>query len=1156
MASATNSAPDYLLDITRLHKNAIEILNALALTASTPTETVDISLTLDDGTVSSLTVPSLGYINTELGRINTNINNMTGLGEKDVLVRQSDGSYKKIIAVNLSPAPRRVTNLQVPVTFAPKDNYFFNNLMSPLLAVRFDLSGKIDSGVRNVLVRRVIVDVDTVDKKTLFESAFKGKNDISFDNAIIYLTDSLLNFNIDDETVELPVATPRYYGNFSVVKILDVVTGTTNTRRYTFASLSYTDSTSKVKSNQTLKPGDVLIKGSSLFSVIDVDTAKNIVTLRRTQGADAIEIGTDVLTIQSELYNPQFISVPVAINEYQLIFVKPVYENIASSEWSPGVGFFSNDLFYQSSSGNISIVDFYNTKVLDLSEDLLSHAREKKVSILTGSVPSVPEILQENFTVRRLNDQLESTKAESEMADIHAQIRMNDRKISSLTLELDKLNQGLTATSLVSSTSTPSIAYQSSKESIQKQIDSLNQSNAGLLTKAQNILDQNPNLSTTPAKYSIFGFWQIPAPRVSSNGKKEEVVAFRVRYRYLPQSDGIVSAREIPFTSTDGSTTSAYYSRWQEIVTKPRTKSVLADGTVVWNQSDIQNPNEVNSQQINISITQGERVEIQVASISEAGWPASPIESDFSSSIIVGFPEALVAPELSNLVTNVQTRLAEKGIQDTITNIGVTEHLKNSTNVGSVYVAHNSDEIAFLIDANTVTTLTQKIKDLESQIIALRAKVDVAKGSIKVSLIDPYGNQITIANGATITANAGFYTEDITLIPEEQRPGAVVTKEYQLVLENTSATPLMLISQFPGLLSDNLPSSAGTLFNGIQVPQDYNMKLYNKVPLGIASPPQRTRTTFYKEENVAMQPVPYQSRQQASQFIYSRAISLSGLYQYVEQVNPTYQLIPNVDSSLSAQTDATVWSGEFDPLVVENINGVDYLKPLGGGNLSTFCISVDHPALKFVKVGTGQYSPSLSNRPSLSNYFNSPDLNSQVDNMASNSPYRYPQFYHTSSFQINAWDDPQTPKPQASYLPFSQSSSWPYPMKLGFGNSDQYLIGSDTVGSYLYFSAPMIESIKVNGTGIGSSKNLENGDGSKLVIPLIFQYRMTDRLNILGGWNNQNPTYSNLSTTRGIGIDITMMGEPQFSFDVIMKASYISDGSTKFTTQMTSTIQV
>lgn len=1154
MASATNSAPDYLLDITRLHKNAIEILNALALTASTPNETVDISLTLDDGTVSSLTVPSLGYINTELGRINTNINNMSGLGEKDVLVRQSDGSYKKIIAVNLSPAPRRVTNLQVPVTFSPKDNYFFNNLMSPLLAVRFDLSGKIDSGVRNVLVRRVIVDIDTVDKKTLFESAFKGKNDISFDNAIIYLTDSLLNFNIDDETVELPVATPRYYGNFSVVKILDVVTGTTNTRRYTFASLSYTDSTSKIKSNQILKPGDVLIKGSSLFSVIDVDTTKNIVTLRRTQGADAIEIGTDVLTIQSELFNPQIISVPVAINEYQLIFVKPVYDNIASSEWSPGVGFYSNDLFYQSSTGSISIVDFYNTKVLDLSEDLLSHAREKKVSILTGSTPAIPEILQENFSVRRLNDQLESTKAEAEMADIHAQIRINDRKISSLTLELDKLNQGLTATSLVSSTSTPSIAYQSSKESIQKQIDSLNQFNAGLLTKAQNILDQNPNLSTTPAKYSIFGFWQIPAPRVSTNGKKEEVVAFRVRYRYLPQSDGIVSAREISFTATDGSTTSAYYSRWQEIVTKPRTKSVLPDGSVVWNQSDIQNPNEVNSQQIDIPITQGERVEIQVASISEAGWPASPIESDFSSSIIVGFPEALVAPELSNLVASVQTRLAEKGIQDTITNIGVTEHLKNSTNVGSTYVAHNSDEIAFLIDATSVTTLTQKIRDLENQILALRSKIEVAKGSIKVSIVDPYGNQITVANGATITANAGFYTEDITLIPESQRAGAVVTKEYQLVIENTSATPLMFVSQFPGLLNDRLPASAGTIFNGVQVPQDYSVKLYNKVPIGITSPPQRTKNTYYSEENVAMQPIPYQSRQQASQFIYSRAIALNGSYQYIEQLNPTFPLIPIV--SQSAQTDANVWSGEFDPLVTELINGVEYLKPLGGGSLSPFCVSVDHPSVKFVKVGTGQYDPNLSNRPSLSNYFNSSDLNSQIDSMASTSPYRYPQFYHTSSFQINAADDPQKPKPQASYLEFGQNSQWPYPMKLGFGNSDQYLIGSDTVGSYLYFSTPMIESIKVNGTGLGSFKNLENEDGSKLVIPLIFQYRMTDRLNIVGGWNNQNPTYSNLSTTRGIGIDITMMGEPQFSFDVIMRASYISDGSTKFTTQMTSTIQI
>ena len=39
----------------------------------------------------------------------------------------------------------------------------------------------------------------------------------------------------------------------------------------------------------------------------------------------------------------------------------------------------------------------------------------------------------------------------------------------------------------------------------------------------------------------------------------------------------------------------------------------------------------------------GERVEIQIKSLSEAGWPANPIESDWSNSLIVDFDDSLLS---------------------------------------------------------------------------------------------------------------------------------------------------------------------------------------------------------------------------------------------------------------------------------------------------------------------------------------------------------------------------------------------------------------------------------------------------------------------------------------------------------------------------------
>jgi len=1149
MSAVFNSSNSFIAELTRINKNAIEILNTLALTASTSSESIDVQLTLENSQVSSLTIPSLGYINNELKRLNNNINQLAGIGQTDVLVRQQDGSYQKVIAVNLNPAPRRINSLTVPTNFVPRDNYFFNNLVSPQMVVRFDLTGKIDSSVKKVMVRRLILNIDSVDKQTIFNNNFRNRPDLAFDETVIFLTDGIINFSIDDETIDLPLSTPRYFGNFTVTQVLEQVSGQSNTRRYTFSSLSYTDSISRIRSNQTLKPGDVLVKGASTFAVQEVDSTTNVVTLKRLQGEDVIAIGVDELSIQSELYNSQIISVPITVDEYQIIFMKPIFDNIMSSEWSPGVAFYSNELFYQTAAGNQTITDFYNTRVVDLSEELLAQAREKRVSILTGTKPSPPQILPQNFTVQRLNDQLEGVKSEQEINQIYNQIQINDRTISSLGSEINKINSILTSNANLSTSQVQS--YQSSKKSLQSQIDSLNEQNAGLLTRAQNFINQNPNLSTTNAKYSVFGFWEIPTATTSTSGRKEEIVAFRVKYRYLPVNDSVASARQIPFTTTSGADTSAYFSRYEEFVTKPRTKTVLPDGRVVWTGSDIQDPNQVNTQQLNLAITQGERLEIQVASISEAGWPSNPLESDFSSSIIVDFPDSLVSPDLANLVNSIQTRLAQQGLQDTITNLGINQHLQQVQQVGSSYIAHSGDSIYYSLTGSSLVTINQKIRELEEKITALQTKIESARGTLRVRIKDPFGNITTVSNGATIKVNSGFYTEDLKAVPSTERAGAIITKRYDVIIDNTSATPLQLISQFPGLLTDLLPRTPVSIlstFKGIQVPSDYAQKQYDIAPIGLAIAPQRGKANFYDVENVAMQPVPFQSRQQAGQFIYVRNVAANGGTRYFTNA----QLLKPTSSGTA---NTKVWNGTFDTTNTVTINGIQYLKPLGGGALSNFCVSIDHPAVKFIRVVDGANQPNLQTASSLTidQYFNSQNLNNTNPSLASNAPFRYPQFYHASTFTSSPINN--LPSPQASYSDFSTivGSNWPYPMKQSFYQNDRYLIGSNTVGSYLFVEAPSMEAIKVKGTGLDSSVELDFGSENQITIPVVFQYRMVDYLGNVGG--ALNGVIANLTYVRGLGMDISIKGEPTFSFDFIVNASYTAQTVTEYTTTTVTSTQ-
>ena len=81
------------------------------------------------------------------------------------------------------------------------------------------------------------------------------------------------------------------------------------------------------------------------------------------------------------------------------------------------------------------------------------------------------------------------------------------------------------------------------------------------------------------------------------------------------------------------------FSPWTEVKTKPRTKTLDQDtGLYEWSDENVSDANEVNANQLGITIRKGEIVEVQVKSLSEAGWPINPAESDWSESVQIEFP--------------------------------------------------------------------------------------------------------------------------------------------------------------------------------------------------------------------------------------------------------------------------------------------------------------------------------------------------------------------------------------------------------------------------------------------------------------------------------------------------------------------------------------
>ena len=172
-------------------------------------------------------------------------------------------------------------------------------------------------------------------------------------------------------------------------------------------------------------------------------------------------------------------------------------------------------------------------------------------------------------------------------------------------------------------------------------------------------------------------------------------------------------------TDNNGVSRRGTFSTWQEFLTPVRKRSKDAKGNYFWLPDDVENADEVNANQLQIPIKQGEGVEFQIKSISEAGWPTNPAESEWTSNISVDFPDELIS---TNEVTTIveQAKLASEALEITaaLADTGVTKHISEQFTQNETFYAHPSKTIAsgFLTDEQNVINLFEKLTNFETRI--------------------------------------------------------------------------------------------------------------------------------------------------------------------------------------------------------------------------------------------------------------------------------------------------------------------------------------------------------------------------------------------------------------------------------------------------------
>jgi hypothetical protein len=360
---------------------------------------------------------------------------------------------------------------------------------------------------------------------------------------------------------------------------------------------------------------------------------------------------------------------------------------------------------------------------------------------------------------------------------------------------------------------------------------------------------------------------------------------------------------------------------------------------------------------------------------------------------------------------------------------------------------------------------------------------------------------------------------------------------YYLELRNEAATPLELSSLIPGGQGVKAPIS-------ISGQNDYNNnRKYGETPIqlsGINSANVLVGTT--PTPGAFIQASGYQSANAYSQFVYTRYKSV-GLDEDLYFTPPTTLFwnpsAGNTTNGSPVNNDGIVMP--FDPFTTplgsanSNIwNGAYTTSPIpdGNGNLNEFCVHISHPD---INDGSATSFADLV-RPPVA---------------AGPGTMSYPSFRHALGFEVDTNITSSIPAPvgtqslstqQLEYYGANSGSAFgvndnAYPNKLGFLDSDEFLCGKYSCGSYLFIAPTSHTAVQIEGSTQLAKKTLEFGQENAITVPLIFQMRAQDKLGFIGGWriagNLKNITYS-----KKIGIDIQVKNEDLFSLDVLVTGSY------------------
>lgn len=833
-----SSFPTVAEQVLTFNKNLVETLSKINSLTTTSESSINIQIYDEQGVLRTYSLPSFSFLKAEIDRLNNNINSLYSIDASGSLIQtSSQNKFKKIITVDLNREPNSVNELGVVNTFRSTKNWFFDGLLNPMLWIELDLTERIENNVRKALVRRYIVDFAKDEAGNFtplgqsalnsFNQLFRGQTNINIDEFERWhqSTPGIVepnNPNFDEQLFDLDPNDLLYDGQFSVLSIEE---DRLNRKLwYHLDTLDYlVTNTNEIR--QLSIDNEVIINSpqtSTRYKIIEISTAESNFRVRfeRQEGIEPIPVGIGTLKIYSPVVYTKRLRISIGYNERNVVFVKPMNadNHLLAKNWSLGTGYWSNDLRLQSdtSENGLTMEQYYIDFVYDYGEVLQDLVAKKTPNKLAGT-PVSPTLNTDNFKVVQVNKHLTDTPNANLIKTKHNFQTSLQSEISQINEAIDDRNKKAKVTKFTSD---------SQRKQFNLELDELNkkkESKSKLLsTTTQEIIDLSKSpMSKVEPKFRVRGFWNMPEAVITRGTSPQEIVQFRVQYRYISKDGRETPIETFRIKSNSGQDQTGAFSNWTEFKTDARKRTFNpADGTYTWEIEDIENADTPNINQIDIPIQSNEKVEIRVKSISEVGWPESPVESDWSEVLAIEFPD-----DLNNVLNENDFILQEATKEDLKVRMnselsarGLDDHLSDTTVVNNTTFHHDSDKIlsGFKDENGTALNLYEYLTSLQNRILILEEKIKRAKGELEIIILRNNQEFVVNNNSETIfNIECEDYLDQFTGtgVPTGRvyANSIYVIKDFVVKVRNKAAeSPLGLLSgrtylQNPDVYSTNAP---------------------------------------------------------------------------------------------------------------------------------------------------------------------------------------------------------------------------------------------------------------------------------------------------------------------------------------------------------------